>query len=406
MAKQSINRLEKLSQTLTENILLVTGLLAALIVLLAASMIWQVYSVRADLSHVTRERVHKLQLITDLLEAAYNRHVSLVNFTLSNDPFERDEYAMTFHSNGYGVGKARIEFRSLPLDAFESQNMIEQDGLIRDIVALQDEALDRAQADDMEAARKLLAGDLRTLDGQYDRTIEALRQYEARQIEAAGAKAQERVDTAIRQSLAIAAVAIAVAVALSLAVRRQLRLKSRQITENLYALRVSEEKLRHEAEHDPLTRLANRNLFFLRVREAIEQARANEREVAILYLDMDHFKPVNDAYGHDVGDQLLQIVAQRLAASVRQNDTVARLGGDEFAILVTNLNPGDDCVHIQETLQRRLANPVSIAGHLIQPRGSLGMAMYPRDGVDAESLVAVADQAMFEIKRRRRESDA
>lgn len=406
MAKQPINRLEKLSRTLTDNILLVTGLLVLLIVVLAASMIWQIYSVRAELGHVTHERVRKLQVITDLLEAAYNRHVSLVNFTLSADPFERDEYAMTFHSNGYGVGKARLEFRKMPLDVFENNNMLEQDKLIRDIVAFQDEALDRAQADDLASARKLLAGELRQLDGKYDRTIEALRQYEARQIELASDKAQATMEAAIRQSLILSTIPIGLALIISFSVRRQLRLKAKQITENLDALRASEEKLRHEAEHDPLTRLANRTLFFLKVKEAIELARDGGQEIAILYLDMDQFKPVNDTYGHGVGDQLLQIVAQRLTASVRQNDTVARLGGDEFAILLTDLKPGDDCVHIQESVQRRLANPVSLSGHLLQPRGSLGMAIYPRDGVDAETLLAVADHAMFQIKRRRRENAA
>ena len=406
MVKPQFSRLERLYGALADNVILASALLVLLIILLAASMLWQIYSVREDLDHVTRERVQKLQVITDLLEAAYNRHVSLVNFTLSKDPFERDEYVMAFHGHGFDVGQARTRFREMRLDDFETKNMAEQDGLIQDIVKMQNKALELAQADDLEAAQALLSGELRKLDGRYDRTIEALRQYEAREIEVASDKAQAQFDSAVRHSLILSALAVGLAVFISIAVRRQLRLRTRQIAENLDALRLSQEQLRHEASHDPLTQLANRNLFYQRVEEAISTARENGREAAVLYLDMDHFKPVNDNFGHGVGDLLLKVVAQRLKASVRQKDTVARLGGDEFALLLTDLHPGDDYIHIREAVLQRLSSPVSLAGHMIEPKGSLGIALYPRDGDNVEALLAVADKAMFEIKRQRKEGEA
>lgn len=401
MHKPPLSRLEKLYATLAENVMLVTGGLVVLIVLLAATMTWQLYSVREELDYVTRERVQKLQVITDLLESAYNRHVSLVNFTLTHDPFERDDYVMAFHGHGFDVGKARNRFKSLHLDAFEAGNMAEQDGLIRDIVAMQDKALEYAQADDLATAQQLLSGRLRELDGRYDRTIEALRQYEAQMIQAASGKARDKFNAAVRQNVVLAGFAVGLALLISFAVRRQLRQSTRQIAENLDALRLNQDKLRHEASHDPLTQLANRGLFFQRAAEAIGTAAEKGQEAAILYLDMDHFKPVNDTFGHGVGDQLLQVVAQRLAASVRHKDTVARLGGDEFAILLTGLQPGDDCRHIRDSVLSRLSSPVSLSGHLIEPRGSLGMAIYPRDGDNVETLLAAADKAMFQIKRQR-----
>lgn len=405
MAPTPLHRLETLSGALADRVTLATGVLVLLIALLALAGIWQTQSVRADLDAITGERVRKLQLITDLMEAAYNRHVALVNLTLIEDPFERDDQTMLFHRHGYAVGKARNDFRALPLDDFERANFAEQDALIRDILTLQEQALERAEAHDLDGARKLLANPLRDLDGRYDRVIEALRQYEARAIATAAAHAEARARDAVVENIVLAALGVGLAIAISLSMRRRLRQRARQIAQQIDALRLSDERLRHEASHDPLTRLANRALFMRRLEEAIARARDEGREIALLYLDMDHFKPVNDTYGHGVGDQLLQVVAQRLSTSVRQHDTVARLGGDEFAILLDPLGENDDLARVRDLLLGRLTSPVSLAGNLLHPRGSLGMAVYPRDGDAPDQLLAAADQAMFEIKRLRQAAE-
>ena len=151
------------------------------------------------------------------------------------------------------------------------------------------------------------------------------------------------------------------------------------------------------AYHDPLTELPNRRLFELEAASALTLAEREGWQVALLYLDLDKFKPVNDRYGHDVGDALLQLTAQRLREVSRSADLLARLGGDEFVLLAQ---------HVSETEARQLAErvvdalrePVQVAGHTVQVGGSVGIAFYPDDATEFSALVRCADTAMYQAK--------
>jgi diguanylate cyclase (GGDEF)-like protein/PAS domain S-box-containing protein len=168
-------------------------------------------------------------------------------------------------------------------------------------------------------------------------------------------------------------------------------------------MKQAHERVEHLAFHDALTGLPNRRLLDDRLQQALSAARRGERMVAVCYLDLDGFKPVNDRHGHEVGDLVLKEVAQRLHAEVRAHDTAARLGGDEFVLVLTQLN---DQAHAEAVLQRvveRVADPVPLpGGGSARVSASLGMAMFPRDGDDAVRLLAVADAAMYEVKRSHR----
>ena len=158
-----------------------------------------------------------------------------------------------------------------------------------------------------------------------------------------------------------------------------------------------EEQLRELAFHDPLTRLANRNLFRDRVQHSLLLARRARRHVAVMFLDLDDFKNVNDTMGHDAGDRLLQAVAERLVTTVRTTDTVARLAGDEFAVLLEGIDSGEDLDRPAELLVEALGAPFSIGESDVQVGISVGVALSNPES-DAEELLSNADIAMYNAK--------
>jgi polar amino acid transport system substrate-binding protein len=157
-------------------------------------------------------------------------------------------------------------------------------------------------------------------------------------------------------------------------------------------------QVEHMAYHDDLTGLPNRSLFFDRLIIALTQAERRDRNLAILFLDLDHFKDINDSLGHSIGDALLRVTAERLAGLVRKEDTVARFGGDEFVILMTDLRSSEDTAKIAQKLIDTVREPFNAYEREIVITGSVGIAIYPDDGTQAEVLVKNADTAMYRAK--------
>ncbi|KXB28901.1 hypothetical protein AT959_18900 [Dechloromonas denitrificans] len=154
------------------------------------------------------------------------------------------------------------------------------------------------------------------------------------------------------------------------------------------------------AAHDHLTGLPNRRMFHELVASHLSRAKRSRKHYAMLYLDLDHFKRINDSLGHHVGDLLLQSVAARLRSSLRESDVIARLGGDEFAVLLTGLESVDDTASIAAKLVAQISQPCrNLDGHDIQVGPSVGIALFPRDGHDVDTLCRHADAAMYQSKR-------
>lgn len=160
--------------------------------------------------------------------------------------------------------------------------------------------------------------------------------------------------------------------------------------------------LEHRAHHDELTGLANRRLFQDRAAGAIAHARRTNGHSAVLFLDLDRFKNVNDSLGHAVGNLLLQAVAKRLRAATRAEDTVARLGGDEFVVLLPELNDPDQAAGVAAKILDRFGEPFTLNGHRLFASPSIGIALFPSDGGDAGALLENADIAMYRAKQRGR----
>ena len=173
------------------------------------------------------------------------------------------------------------------------------------------------------------------------------------------------------------------------------------VTGRARALRLAQqmtEELRHMAQHDTLTHLPNRALFSDRLNQELARAQRHGDHCAVIFLDLDNFKPVNDRFGHAVGDHLLLQVAQRLQASMRAIDTVGRLGGDEFVVLMAELREPRAALGLTEMIRSALRQPFVVEGQTLSISCSMGIAVYPQDGSDERSLTKSADAAMYRAK--------
>ncbi|MEO7106034.1 MAG: PAS domain S-box protein, partial [Rhodoferax sp.] len=164
-------------------------------------------------------------------------------------------------------------------------------------------------------------------------------------------------------------------------------------------LKLHQERLEHGAHFDALTNLPNRLLLSDRLQQAMVNCQRHDQMLAVLYLDIDGFKSINDTFGHNTGDQMLVAISHQMRDALREGDTLARMGGDEFVMVLTALHNIDDCMHLVNRLLVACARPVSIAGTQHTVTASMGVTLYPNDDVDAEQLLRNADFAMYEAKR-------
>ena len=174
------------------------------------------------------------------------------------------------------------------------------------------------------------------------------------------------------------------------------------VARDVTALTQAEEELRFLAHHDPLTGLTNRSLFNDRLDQALHSAQSHNRSLALLFLDINDFKGINDVHGHAMGDRVLCVVARRLERCVRGSDLVARMGGDEFTVLLTDIPSWEAASARVGHILAVMAEPLGAEfGGVKMPSCSIGVAVYPTDGEDADTLLRHADGDMYRIKRQR-----
>lgn len=164
------------------------------------------------------------------------------------------------------------------------------------------------------------------------------------------------------------------------------------------SLEQTQDELRRQSMLDPLTRLPNRSLFFDKLNEAIAAVKGSDRQIVLVFIDLDHFKTVNDTLGHDFGDAILKETAFRITQVVGKHDVVSRLGGDEFTILLYDVPDEGSIARQLSRIQEALSMPHRIKGHLLYNTASIGISIYPQNGEDADYLVKQADLAMFHVK--------
>ncbi|WP_263573909.1 putative bifunctional diguanylate cyclase/phosphodiesterase [Roseateles oligotrophus] len=175
---------------------------------------------------------------------------------------------------------------------------------------------------------------------------------------------------------------------------------------DIHSLKNAEERMHHLAHHDALTGLPNRLLFANDLERSIERAKRSGKSIALLFLDLDHFKLINDTMGHAVGDKLLHEIAHRLRNSVRAQDGVARLGGDEFTVSLEDVGGVDDVAPMARKIISTLSEPMQLEGNQVTISPSIGIAFYPADGANIEDLTRAADAAMYRAKQQGRKTHA
>jgi diguanylate cyclase (GGDEF)-like protein/PAS domain S-box-containing protein len=162
----------------------------------------------------------------------------------------------------------------------------------------------------------------------------------------------------------------------------------------------SERRLTYLAQHDPLTDLPNRMLLNDRLEHALAFAHRNQLQLAVLYVDLNGFKQINDRYGHAVGDSVLEEVSKRLEQTIRENDTIARVGGDEFIVLLEYIEGRDDIDVVLEKIETALCRPVRVNDDILQIGASIGVSIYPQDAPNKDKLFSMADKAMYRAKQQ------
>jgi len=178
------------------------------------------------------------------------------------------------------------------------------------------------------------------------------------------------------------------------------------ITREINEIRQAEMKLQYAATHDSLTDLPNRFLMEDRLKLMLVRAKRAGTVAAVMFMDIDYLKTVNDTYGHDIGDLLLIALAERLRKCVRESDSVSRIGGDEFVITLEAIREVKDADRMVALLRREISRPLRLGGHKIKVSASIGVALYPLDGEDSEALLRAADVAMYKVKKARAASSS
>ena len=170
------------------------------------------------------------------------------------------------------------------------------------------------------------------------------------------------------------------------------------ITREINELKRTELNLQHLATHDPLTGLPNRYLMTDRLNHTVAQAVRTSTRFAVLFLDIDDFKSINDAHGHEFGDLVLRAVGEAVVGTVRASDTVARIGGDEFVVIIDALDKDDHAILVANKIRRSVAKPLTLKRHKVSVTVSIGIGLYPDNGKDADVLLGAADYAMYLAK--------
>ncbi|MCK4721986.1 MAG: GGDEF domain-containing protein [Dehalococcoidia bacterium] len=206
-------------------------------------------------------------------------------------------------------------------------------------------------------------------------------------------------NTTVLRDLTLISITAIFVLALSSALR-----KWRELRHEIALHKRTEETIKQLAYHDSLTGLPNRRLFIDRLNMAIAHAERNKHKLAMILLDLDQFKDVNDALGHSVGDELLQVVGERLANLLRKSDTVDRMGGDEFMLMLPAIARQEDAAMVAMKILEAFREPFVFDVHELRITTSIGIAIYPGDGEDADTLVKHADIAMYHAKNQGRDN--
>ncbi|MGM0553730.1 MAG: diguanylate cyclase domain-containing protein [Pseudomonadota bacterium] len=373
-------------------------LLLLLIGALVVFGITQLRAVQESLQKVVTEQNRKVNVVTDMQVYGYHRSDSLYSMVLSKDPFERDEiYMNRYNPAGFEVGNARVAYQNLGLSSEEREIFDRQTVLVDEVVELQDRVVGLLNDDEHEQARVLMLERVMPLQEAINLTFDELRQIQKSANETAMAEAEQAYLFTRNVFMAIGLGILVLGFVIALAVYRKTENQARTISANMRDLEESHRQLEYAAHHDSLTGLPNRAFFNKQFIDAIQDSAVASQPMAILYLDLDQFKQVNDTLGHHAGDQLLRLAAERIKGCLRSSDLLARLGGDEFVAVLKKADI-EVAKRVAEKIVTVLGEPFVLDGKEAKVGTSIGISVYPVHGEEDEALIRCADNAMYLAK--------
>ncbi len=365
------------------------GLGFALILLLMASLgvlgLERIADVNRRLDRIVYENNVKVELAHIMKDALRERAVIMHTISLLRDPFEQNEEFLEFNDHGVTFTAARSKLEGMALNAEEKAILGRMRTLTVKTQPLVVEAVDKALAGNIDEARELIRKEIIVAQKLISLEINSLLGLQKAETEAAVAEAAQAFENTRALMLLLGAMAVGLGLAIAFFVVRNARRQAHL--------------LQHQAMYDGLTGLPNRALFADRLQQAILIGRREQQPFALIAMDLNRFKEINDTLGHHVGDQILRVVAERTRACLRESDTVARMGGDEFTILLATAGDSDGAIAAARKILKALDEPEDIAGQRVEIGASLGIAMFPEHGEEPLVLLREADAAMYLAKQ-------
>lgn len=356
------------------------------LVLIGAVGFFSIKSVTSEIELTSRRITRSLWLLSEIesrfLQIRINGlyHLSYASFP-SKNRHEQNIRQLTDDIQNYFA-----EYETVAVDAQEKNFLTEDKRLFSVYLRALNRMLERSRANDHAAASKIVETEWKPAGEKLTRAFAEHKKFDAELISQIADKA---VGKGLDNAILVVVLTIVGTLLLGSIQRRQM----------LIALQRHEDNLQQIAYHDALTGLPNRVLLADRLRQGIAHADRSGELLAVAYLDLDNFKPINDAYGHAVGDRVLIEVATRMHNKLRAGDTVARIGGDEFVILLMGQSNVYETEHGLQRFLHAICEPLEIDGHSFKLTASIGICLYPLDDVDPDILLRNADQTMYVAKR-------
>lgn len=364
------------------------GALLVLMVALATISLYHMGAQQARLDRVVHTHMAKAEWASQMRQSARERTLILHRLLFIDDPFARDEELLYFGVLAGRFGRARAALLGMELSSQERAMMERQRVLTKLAVPMQERIVELSEQGDRERAMRLLVDE--AVSAQ-DNVLAVVDGFDELQREAARHAAQEAADLQQKTRtliLVLSGLAVLIGVAVSGVVVRNVRKASA--------------KHAYLATHDALTGLPNRVLLLDRLEHEIARSKRQLDLTGVMFIDLDHFKDVNDRLGHAAGDHLLTQVVARMSHGLRATDTLARLSGDEFVLILADARFSHDIEATADKLVDSISQPFVIDGQQVSVGASVGVAVYPHHGESAEALLHNADLAMYAAKERGR----
>lgn len=379
--------------------------------------------VQSDINQIINTQNAQISYMHKMRSLSRERIIKLQEICNENDPFKQDSIISEFHELGGLFLETRELLVSTTLTDEEKSLLKLQRGIARDIVASQYNVIKLAKQEKNKEASDYLSD--HTIKAQNENTslMDQFILYQNHQNQFLKSEAHTKIQTAYLIVLLLSFFSIILTVIVASIVIKNvttvLKLQYNSITKHEKAenelakahtllehevnqrtqeLQKANTKLKHIADHDPLTCLPNRRLYYELLNHEIAKAERHHYKLAILHMDLDGFKAINDALGHAMGDVLLVNVAKRLKSSLRKEDLIARLGGDEFTICYSNIKELEDINLLCEILVNKIGQPMFLDQHQCHIGISIGVSLYPEHGKDYDTLMRVADSSMYQVK--------